>query len=67
MTPQERLDYNRKYYVLCKAWKQGLLSEYPFNNGVPSARKKKAPLQDHREKGFTRKHGDFVVSFKHPG
>tara|TARA_R110000796_G_scaffold44059_2_gene107702 strand:+ start:855 stop:1073 length:219 start_codon:yes stop_codon:yes gene_type:complete len=69
MSDADRLEYNRKYYVLRKAWRQGLLAEYPFGGGKQQKRKPKPPLQDPKQKGFTRTHAPegkpFTVSFKH--
>ncbi len=71
MTKIERLEYNKKYYILQKAWNEGLLEKYPFGNGVRRMKKIENKLQssgpEHSNRvsvgGVSYIDGKFKVSF----
>lgn len=68
MTKIERLEYNKKYYILQKAWNEGLLEKYPFGNGVRRMKKMESvsplPTTPHvTVGGVSYIDGKFTVSF----
>ena len=69
MTKLERLEYNKKYYILQKAWNEGLLEKYPFGNGIRRMKKTesvKPPVlgsADRCRGGVSYIDGKFKVSF----
>ncbi len=68
MKKEDRLEYNRRYYILTKAWKEGYLKEYPFSRrgNRTFLRFKGAVKQDPKlpfDKGIKITRGEFILKF----